>query len=363
MYRAFSRVGVVGAVAVAATVALSGVSAAEPGSSGSLGSSGLGSSSGSVSSGSVIPEPFRTDPGPPPALRDIAAPEIRKTKQSGQAARYEVDSPALRRTVTLDVLVPVNSSASSPTLYMLDGVSASDNKSGWMGSRDFFADKNVNVVMLNGGRASLYTDWAEIDPVLGLNKWETFITKELPPLIDSALHTNGVNAIAGTSMGAQAAMMLAQRNPDLYTGVVGFSGCYSTTDSLGRLSIQLTTTHQSGDPANVWGAFGNKQWAEHDSVLNAEALRGKHIYMSAATGKPGVHENAESDLFNTILVGGTLEAGSNQCTQKMDRRLEGLGIAATVDYEPTGVHDWPYWRDQLPKAWPTLAAALGLPTA
>ena len=140
--------------------------------------------------------------------------------------------------------------------------------------------------------------------------------------------------------------MLAHRNPDLYTGVAGFSGCYSTTDALGRLSVQLTTTHQSGDPANIWGEFGNQQWEDHDSVINAEALRGKHIYMSAASGLPGEHENSESDIFKTLIVGGALEAGSNQCTQTMEHRLDRLGIAATVDYLPTGVHDWPYWRDR-----------------
>ncbi|WP_368077040.1 hypothetical protein [Rhodococcus sp. W8901] len=32
----------------------------------------------------------------------------------------------------------------------------------------------------------------------------------------------------------------------------------------------------------------------------------------------------------------------------------------TVDYEGTGVHAWDYWRDQLPKSWPTLQRALGL---
>lgn len=356
-YYRTSRITTVSAFAAATTLIFSGIATAAP-DFGSL-------DSGSVTSGSVVPEAFATNPGPPPALRDdILRPAITKKSESGKHIRYEVESPALRRSVTLDVLLPNDNSLPRPTLYMLDGVSASDNHSGWMnqgGGPAFFADKNVNVVMLNGGRASLYTDWEETDPVLGLNKWETFITGELPALIDDELNTNGVNAIAGNSMGAQSAMMLAHRNPALYDGVAAFSGCYSTTDSVGRLSVQLTASHQSGDPANIWGEFGNEAWKAHDSVINAEALRGKEIYMSAADGTPGPHEDPEAaDYAQTVILGGAIEAGSNSCTTTMENRLSELGIPATVTYEPAGVHAWPYWKDQLPKAWPTLKKALGL---
>ena len=359
LLRPASRIGTVGAAAAAATLMFSAVSNAAP----DFGSS----DSGSVSSGSVVPGPFQTDPGPPPVLRDdILTPAIRKISEAGKHVRYEVESPALRRAVTLDVLLPENNSVQRPTLYMLDGVSASDNSSGWMyqaDARTFFADKNVNVVMLNGGRSSLYTDWDETDPVLGVNKWETFITKELPSLVDDALNTNGTNAIAGNSMGAQSAMMLAHRNPALYDGVAALSGCYSTSDAVGRLSIQLTASHQSGDPANIWGEFGNEQWKAHDSVINAEALRGKDIYMSVGNGETGPHEDPDSaDYANVAIIGGAIERGSNRCTKAMDNRLDDLGIPATVTYEPVGVHAWPYWKDQLPKAWPTLEKALGLST-
>ncbi|MCJ0902535.1 alpha/beta hydrolase family protein [Rhodococcus sp. ARC_M6] len=352
-----SRVGTVGTLAAATTLMFSGIATAAP-DSGSL-------DSGSVTSGSVVPDAFQTNPGPPPVLRDdILVPAIMKKSQSGKQRRYEVESPALRRAVTLDVLLPNDNSVQRPTLYMLEGVSASDSRSGWMKMGDgpaFFADKNVNVVMINGGRSSLYTDWNEIDPVLGLNQWETFITKELPSLIDNELNTNGVNAIAGNSMGAQAAMMLAHRNPTLYGGVAAFSGCYSTTDAIGRLSVQLTASHQSGDPANIWGEFGNDTWKAHDSVINAEALRGKQIYLSVADGTPGPHEDpADADYAQAVVVGGPIEVGSNRCTKTMEDRLNELDIPVTVTYEPAGVHAWPYWKDQLPKAWPTLEKALGL---
>ncbi|MCL2532734.1 MAG: esterase family protein, partial [Nocardiaceae bacterium] len=256
-----------------------GTAAAAPG-NGSVGSGSLGSlgsltgssGAGSVGAGSSIPEALQEDPGPPPALRDdITTPEIVGEKVlSAQAVQLTIASPALRRHVTVQVLLPHDRSVARPTLYMLDGVSARNNNSGWMGGGEmsaptFFADKNVNVVLINGGRASLYTDWDEIDPKLGLNKWETYLTQELPGLIDAKLATNGVNAIAGNSMGAQAAVMLTHRHPDLYRGVAAFSGCYSTNDPLGRLVLQTTITSQGGDPTNMWSDPQSPEWLSHDS--------------------------------------------------------------------------------------------------
>ncbi|WP_031938525.1 alpha/beta hydrolase [Prescottella defluvii] len=336
----------------------------------SLGSIGSGSSgsagAGSVGPGSSIPESFREDPGPvPPTRDDITTAAITGVKQvSEQAVQYTVASPALRREVTVDVLLPKDRSVPRPVLYMLDGAGARNNSSGWMkaslgAAPAFFEDKNVNVVLLNGGQGSMYVDWDRVDPELGLNMWESFIAEELPPLIDAELETDGVNAIAGNSMGAQSAMMLAHRHPDLYRGVAAFSGCYSTSDPLGRLVVQTTVTSRSGDPANMWADPSGPEWRSHDTVRHAENLRGKAIYLSVATGLPGTHEEGSDDA-RRLLLGGVIEGASNVCTRILEKRLDQLKIPVTVDYEGTGVHAWEYWRDQLPKSWPTLERALGL---
>ncbi|MDJ0496173.1 alpha/beta hydrolase-fold protein, partial [Gordonia alkanivorans] len=53
--------------------------------------------------------------------------------------------------------------------------------------------------------------------------YETFLTEELPPLIDEDFGGNGRNAIAGASMGGVAALTLATRLPAMYRGVSGYS--------------------------------------------------------------------------------------------------------------------------------------------
>jgi hypothetical protein len=58
------------------------------------------------------------------------------------------------------VLLPADRSRPRPTLYMLDGRGASENASSWIEhghAVEFFADKNVNVVLTTGGPANLYT--------------------------------------------------------------------------------------------------------------------------------------------------------------------------------------------------------------
>ncbi|WP_433716808.1 hypothetical protein ACQP2U_23900 [Nocardia sp. CA-084685] len=60
---------------------------------------------------------------------------------------------------------------------------------------EFFADKESNIVLATGGPGNVYTDGQRPDPVLGTNKWETFLTRELSPLIDARFEGNGRNAI------------------------------------------------------------------------------------------------------------------------------------------------------------------------
>lgn len=359
------RAGAIGvSLAALLTVPIGAVGAA-PGSLGG-GSSAGSSDGGSVSSGSAIPGPLQRQPPAPPELRDdITTPEIvGEVRKAEQYLRYTVASPALRREVGVEVLLPKDDSVARPTIYALEGVDAPEGGSGLTdlgGAREFFEDKDVNVVLVNGGVASLYSDWDEIDPTVGLHKWETFITEELPPLIDARLKTTGVKSLLGVSMGAQGAMMLAHRHPGMYRGIAALSGCYSTTDDVGRLSVLETISSRGGDPANIWGEIGGPGWVAQDTVLGAEGLRGMDIYVSAMTGIPGRHETPDApDLAVRLLIGAPLEAASNVCTRRLQSRLKDLDIPATFNYESTGVHTWAYWKDQLPDAWPTLARSLGL---
>ncbi|MFC9897733.1 alpha/beta hydrolase [Nocardia sp. NPDC127579] len=276
--------------------------------------------------------------------------------------RVFVRSPAMKRVVQVQVLLPADRGKPRPTVYLLDGRGAPEHESSWTlhaGAVEFFASKDVTVVLTTGGPANLYTDWQRRDPVLGVNKWETFLTRELPPLIEEAFEGNGRNAIQGVSMGAEAAMMLAFRNPGRYAAVAAHSSCYTIARGAGQAHARGIVASYGGNPDNMFGPPGDPDWLAHDVIAHAEALRGTAIYLSSGTGIPGEHDLAgRTDLPDAITVGGPLEAGAFTCTLALVDRLARLGIPATVNLRATGTHSWPYWADELARSWPTIATAL-----
>ncbi|NKY55024.1 alpha/beta hydrolase [Nocardia flavorosea] len=307
-------------------------------------------------------------PGAPPgpaAAADQPGPRLLRVEVLGERRiRLHIRSAAMRREIAIDTLVGTGP-APRPTLYLLDGVDGGPT-SGWLtegGAAEFFADKPVDVVLTTGGTASLYADWIRVDAALGLNRWETFLTEELPPIVEKYLGSDGVRAIAGVSMGAQAAMMLTQRHPGFYRGVAGLSGCYSTADQLGRAVTVMTVASRGGNPENLFGPPASPEWRAHDSLLGAEELRGTEIYLSVANGTPSgaaLMSIGDSPEILAVLLGGgsLLEQGARLCTERLAARLDELDIPAVVDFLPEGMHSWPDFEVQLHRSWPTLSRAL-----
>ncbi|HEY5857659.1 MAG TPA: alpha/beta hydrolase family protein [Aldersonia sp.] len=279
---------------------------------------------------------------------------------SATRTEIAVASAAMNRVIRVQVLHPAGG-GSRGTYYLLDGLFPGEEQSTWTNATDaeaFFRGKNVNVVLPLGGLASYYTDWQRPDPVLGDYKWETFLTRELPPMIDARFGGNGANAIGGLSMGGGAAFTLASRNPWLYRAVAGYSACPDNTMAMWPMigSIAL----RGANPFNMWGPPGDPAWAAHDPSVNAEALRGKALYLWSATGIPGPHEfELKPQVPENIITGAPVEAMVNACVRAFEGRLGSLGIPARFAYQPVGTHSWGYWRDALHDSWPTIGPAIG----
>ncbi|MFZ2175025.1 MAG: alpha/beta hydrolase family protein [Rhodococcus sp. (in: high G+C Gram-positive bacteria)] len=292
------------------------------------------------------------------------------TPVSDRQSNISVYSASMGRDITVRVIRPADTSVPRPALYLLGGVEGSSDEHGWTENTDlveFTADKNVNVVIPYGGASSYYTDWQQDDPALGRNKWTTFLTQELPPVINSVLGTTGRNAIAGLSMSGTSVLNLAIAAPGLYRAVGSYSGCALSNDPLGKAYIVATVVNFFGDPINMWGPLDGPGWADHDPYLNAEGLRGTQLYISNGSGLPGPHDTLAApgvlgdpaELTAQIVRGGPIEAATGQCTQRLAARLDDLGIPATVNLRPTGTHSWGYWQDEFHRSWPMFAEAIG----
>lgn len=302
-----------------------------------------------------------------------AAPAARITAtydDDPQQVTLMIYSAAMLKTVPVTVLLPRDRSRPSPVLYLLNGAGGGEDSATWgarTGYKRYFAGKNVYVVTPIGGAFSYYTDWQRDDPVLGRNKWTTFLTRELPPLIDKEFRTTGANALAGISMAGTSVLNLAISAPRMYRSVAAFSGCARTSDPLGQQYIRMVVNDRGGgNMVNMWGPLKGPGWRVNDPYLNAARLRGTKVYMTSGSGLPGSHErladkSIEGDPFtltNQALLGGGIEVAMATCTQQMAARMRELGIAFQVDFRPNGTHSWGYWEDDLHSTWPKLARDL-----
>ncbi|MFB7719104.1 alpha/beta hydrolase [Nocardia sp. NPDC056100] len=291
----------------------------------------------------------------------------------GRTVQLRVHSAAMNTDIMVNVQRPPDTSASAPTLYLLNGGGGGQDSATWQRNTDvpgFLADKNVNVVQPIGGRWSYYTDWRAPDPKLGVYKWKTFLTEELPPLIDAEFHANGVNALAGLSTSGTSVLQLPIAAPGLYRAVAAYSGCAQISDPIGRQFVKTAVEGWGGgNTVNMYGPDDDPMWAANDPYVHADQLRGTALFVSTGTGVPGMYDvyngqymqSGPRGFVNQLVIGGVLEAAVNWCTHNLQTRLADLAIPATFDFQPTGTHSWGYWKDALVRSWPVLAAGLGVP--
>ncbi|CCF63021.1 alpha/beta hydrolase [Nocardia cyriacigeorgica] len=275
-----------------------------------------------------------------------------------------VHSTAMDTEITVKVRPAPSDSEPAPVLYLLNGADGGADRN-WTNATDiadFFADEQVTLVVPMGGRGSYFADWRADDPVLGKQRWTTFLTEELPPIIDSAFDSTGKNAIAGISMAGTAVFQLALAAPKLYQAIGSYSGCVQTSDLSGRALITAVVASNGGNPANMWGA-SREVWAAKDPYLHAGELRDTAIYVSTGTGLPGPLDNLPSAgdplaLAYQLVFGAPLEQVTNVCTHRLRDRFEELSIPATFDFRDTGTHSWGYWEQDLHRSWELFRAAL-----
>lgn len=279
--------------------------------------------------------------------------------------RWHVESPSMGRVIEVQIKKSANG-APAPFIYMLDGIGGSTPNSGWINygeAERVFGNEEATLIMPTHAAASLYSDWIEDDPALGRNKWETFITKELHPLLtkDAELNHNGFNAIGGLSMGAIGAVHIANTNPDIFDATFGISGCYSPNDNVGRQMVNLVVGSRGGDVANMWGPYGTAEWDRHDTAAHPEGLRDMAVYLSAADGSftdDDVTSYDDEPFFN-MSAGSVLERGVLSCTEKLDEAMRDAGMThQVVDYKGPGVHNWANYNEQLQPAWDAIKGSL-----
>ncbi len=315
-----------------------------------------------------LPREFLQDASGYPLPLDPSITEpavVDRTVEDGRLERWSVASPAMQRIVEVQVYRAVDPATPAPQLILLDGSDGTEN-TGWLRggyAQEAFAGENITVVMPTQATGSMYTDWRNVDPALGRMKWETFITEELAPLMaaDEALNYNGHRGVGGLSMGAGAAVRMANHHPELFDAVLGISGCYSTLDPYGMQNARLTVESRGADLENMWGPKGSVDWVRNDIVRDPSGLRSLAVYLSSGNGVLGDVDRRYYATYpsDTSAKGAVLERGTLTCTQDLEAAMTQAGMDhQVVDYTPTGAHNWPTFGTQLAPALDAVRHAL-----
>ena len=304
-------------------------------------------------------------------------------------------APAMGRDVPLAVITPDGTfDASRPTLYLLNGAGGAEQGMDWIVSTvakdldpktedvedlvHYYANRNVNVVIPQAGAFSYYTDWLTTPDrsyLKGPQKWETFLTKELPGPLEEYINGNGKRGIAGMSMSATSSLVLAQHNPNFYDAIGSYSGCAATSTPLPNFYSQLTVNRGGGSTEQMWGPMGGDYNRYNDGLINATKnnMGNSKVYVSANSGLAGATDLGSSKIdalgssqafksSSTLVVeGGVIEAAMNACTHDLKAKMEREGVDAVFNLRNTGTHSWPGWLDDINSSWPTYARAFDLP--
>lgn len=278
--------------------------------------------------------------------------------------KVSVYSPSMNKIVVNDVFKAPRSGA--PTFYLLPGIDGGDNldpgasfepgTKSWFGFTDlqgFFANKNVNVVSPLGGAFSWYTNWVNDAG----KQYQTYMTQELPPLINAQYRTNGRNAVGGLSSTGGTAVDYGIQAPGLYRAVASYSGLLNPSTDPGNVALTLTGGGVSAD--NMWGPAGGPLWVAHDPTVNVAKLRGVAVYAAASGGGQGDVDRLPPGVSN--FTGGLIEGIVANSTKQFADAAAAAGIPITYVVRPEGSHSWGLFESEMQESWnTTVGPALGV---
>ncbi|MCW2558930.1 MAG: hypothetical protein JWP55_2894 [Mycobacterium sp.] len=277
--------------------------------------------------------------------------------------KVSVFSPSMNKVIVNDVFKAPRSNA--PTFYLLPGIDGGDNldpggnfapgSKSWFGFTDlqgFFGNKNVNVVSPLGGAFSWYTNWVND----GSKQYQTYMTQELPPLINAQYKTNGRNAVAGLSSTGGTAVDYAIQAPGLYRAVGSYSGFL--TPSSGAQNVALTLTSGGANADDMWGPQGGPLWVAHDPTVNVAKLKGTAVFVTASAGGQGDVDKLPPGTNN--FTGGFIEGIVNDSTKQFADAAPAAGVPIKYVVRPQGSHSWGLFDSEMQESWnATIGPALG----
>lgn len=265
-----------------------------------------------------------------------------------------VPSPSMGRSITVEF-----QGGGAPAVYLLDGLRARDDRSGWDIETPAFSEysgSGLSVVAPVGGRSSFYTDW--YGSANGQTyKWETFLSTELPNFLASRGVRSTRNAVVGVSMSGSSALTLAAYHPQQFSYAASLSALLTPSSGNGPTLIGMAMGDEGGfNPQDMWGPSGGAGWQRNDPTVQAGRLAGNgtRLWIYSGNGTP-------SEIGEGSLPGQVIEQVVMQSNIAFRDAYAGAGgHNATFNIDSNGVHSWGYWNAQLVAMKADIQATLGV---
>jgi diacylglycerol O-acyltransferase/trehalose O-mycolyltransferase len=264
--------------------------------------------------------------------------------------------------------IPVRFQGGGPrALYLLDGLRAPDDNSGWdieTAAFEWYYESGVSVVMPVGGMSSFYTNWQA--PAVGNGRsynyqWETFLTSELPSWLaaNKGISPSG-NAVVGVSMSGSSALILAANHPGQFVYAGSLSGFLNLSAGLWPVLVGIAMADSGGFNAlDMWGAYGGGAWQRNDPTLQIGRLvgNGTRIWVYSGNGNP---TDLDAGLGNAQIPAQFLEGLTFRTNREFQANYQAAGGRNGVfNFPPNGTHSWGYWGGQLQAMKPDIQRVLG----
>ncbi|WP_319429186.1 alpha/beta hydrolase family protein [Mycobacterium sp. RTGN5] len=288
----------------------------------------------------------------------MGVPSARAFSRDGLPVEYlDVYSPSMNRNIRVQfqgggAAGPATSGSSTHAVYLLDGLRAQDDYSGWdinTPAFEWFFGTGVSVVMPVGGQSSFYSDWytpSSFNKQPYTYKWETFLTSELPQWLAANRQVSATgNGVVGLSMSGGAALILSAYHPQQFIYAASLSGFLNPSALLMQQAIRVAMLDAGGyNVDNMWGAPWDPAWKRNDPVLQAATIahNGTRLWIYCAPGGQSDLESMASASNKDFQAAYTAAGGTN----------------ATFDFPPSGNPSWPYWGAQLAALKPDLIATI-----
>ncbi|MFG2090091.1 MULTISPECIES: alpha/beta hydrolase-fold protein [unclassified Spirillospora] len=270
-----------------------------------------------------------------------------------------IASPALGAEVKTRVMVPESWKSKTtktwPVVYAYHG--GNNKYTSWTKDSNIeqvIGPYNAMVVMPEGGWNGSYTNWYNGGKG-GIPEWETFHIREVIPLMERNFHAGSVRAAIGLSSGGQGAITYAERHAGMFKYAASYSGALNITAP--GMPIILTSMNREAGTA-IWGdpITARANWRAHDATVMVSKLKGTGVYVSSGNGKPGPFDPPDAPPHDAGRIGEQL---SGTMAENFVAAAKKAGVPVTSNLYGPGMHNWKYWRRELVRSWPAIAASIG----